>query len=238
MPGCRMSREPTHGRSESTIRAGGLIGGLVPVLVMGALLLGSSGDPVWLMAWVYLGIHAGATAVLAVTIHPGLIEERSARRPGAKRWDRRLVPILWALGSLTLVVAGQDHRYHWTAPFPVSVQVGALAVFVIGYAIVILAGVSNEFFSGIVRIQEERGHHVISTGPYAQVRHPGYLGLLLCLGSEPMLFSSFWALIPGGLTVGLLVLRTYLEDQTLRRELNGYPEYCSRVPFRLVPGIW
>jgi len=229
---------PKHGRSVRAIRARGLIGGLIPVLVMGALLLGSSGDPVWLMAWIYLGIHVGATTILALTIHPDLIEERSARRPGAKLWDRRLVLILWALGSLTLIVAGLDYRSHWTVPFPVLIQVGALAIFIIGYVIVILAGISNEYFSGIVRIQEERGHHVIMKGPYARIRHPGYLGLLLCLGSEPIMFNSFWALIPGGTTVGLLLLRTYLEDQTLRRELNGYPEYCSIVPFRLVPGVW
>jgi protein-S-isoprenylcysteine O-methyltransferase Ste14 len=231
-------QDTNRGRSERAIRARGLVVGLVPVLVMGVLLLGASGDPSWAMAWIYLGVHAGATAILAATIHPDLIEERSARRLGAKAWDRRLVPVLWLLGLVTLVVAGLDHRYHWTAPFPVPVRVGALSIFLVGHGIVILAGIANRFFSGVVRIQEERGHHVIATGPYARIRHPGYLGLLLCLGSEPLIFNSLWALVPCGMAVGLLVVRTSLEDRTLRRELHGYQEYCRRVRFRLVPGIW
>ena len=97
---------------------------------------------------------------------------------------------------------------------------------------------SNRFFIGMVRIQEERGHTVIQSGPYKYVRHPGYLGSLLFILFTPLMLGSLWALIPAGLTCGVVVLRTYLEDNTLKDELAGYLEYSQVVRSRLLPGIW
>ena len=96
----------------------------------------------------------------------------------------------------------------------------------------------NKFFEPLVRIQTDRGHRVIDTGPYAIVRHPGYvLGYPLFLGM-PLALGSFWALIPAALLCPLLVTRTVWEDRTLREELPGYKEYAQRVRYRLVPGVW
>lgn len=97
---------------------------------------------------------------------------------------------------------------------------------------------TNTFFARVVRIQAERGHHVISTRPYAQVRHPGYVGLCTLGLGMPLLLGSWWAFIPGALEVGLLIVRTALEDRTLQAELPGYGEYAARVRCRLLPGIW
>ena len=97
---------------------------------------------------------------------------------------------------------------------------------------------SNAFFSAYVRIQTERGHAVVSTGPYRWVRHPGYASGLGSTLATPFVLGSVWALVPAGLVVVLLVVRTALEDRTLRKELPGYAEYSGRVRFRLVPGVW
>jgi protein-S-isoprenylcysteine O-methyltransferase Ste14 len=98
--------------------------------------------------------------------------------------------------------------------------------------------VVNPFFEKTVRIQTEHGHHVIDTGPYAFVRHPGYLGFAGWMVSIPLLLASAWAFIPALLAVVGIVVRTALEDRTLYAELPGYAEYTTRVHFRLVPGIW
>ena len=96
----------------------------------------------------------------------------------------------------------------------------------------------NKFFEPTVRIQTDRGHRVIDTGPYAIVRHPGYASGYLLFVGMPLALGSLWALIPAILSCLLLVVRTILEDQTLRNELAGYEEYAQRVRYRLIPGVW
>ncbi|MFQ5824525.1 MAG: methyltransferase family protein [bacterium] len=117
-------------------------------------------------------------------------------------------------------------------------QVSALVVFVFGHAIAFWAMVANKFFSTFVRIQTERGHHVVTDGPYAWVRHPGYTGTILSAIALPISLGALWALIPAFIGACLFVVRTLREDRTLTDELNGYREYTSRVRWRLVPGLW
>lgn len=97
---------------------------------------------------------------------------------------------------------------------------------------------SNPYFYATVRVQEERGHQTITSGPYQYVRHPGYVGAILWIISAPLVLGSWWALIPGGLTAALLIVRTALEDRSLQAELTGYAEYAGRVRYRLLPGVW
>jgi protein-S-isoprenylcysteine O-methyltransferase Ste14 len=89
-----------------------------------------------------------------------------------------------------------------------------------------------------VRIQRERGHHVVTTGPYSFVRHPGYVGWLVLWGGSTLMFGSLWAFIPSVLACAVILVRTALEDRTLQRELAGYAEYSRRVRYRLLPGVW
>ncbi|MGZ9223107.1 MAG: methyltransferase family protein, partial [Anaerolineales bacterium] len=114
----------------------------------------------------------------------------------------------------------------------------ALIVIILGFLFGSWAMVENRFFSGVVRIQKDRGHHVISSGPYRFVRHPGYAGALWTYVFLPMLLDSIWALIPAFLVIGVLVLRTALEDKTLQEELPGYKEFARKTRYRLIPGIW
>ena len=96
----------------------------------------------------------------------------------------------------------------------------------------------NKFFEPTVRIQTDRGHRVIDTGPYAIVRHPGYASAALLIFGMPLSLGSYWALIPAAISYGLLIIRTVWEDRTLQEELTGYKEYAQRVRYRLVRGIW
>jgi protein-S-isoprenylcysteine O-methyltransferase Ste14 len=98
--------------------------------------------------------------------------------------------------------------------------------------------VVNRFFSGTVRIQTERGHHVVTDGPYRFVRHPGYAGALLGFVLIPLLLDSVWAFIPAVLLIAITFVRTALEDATLQKELPGYAEYAQTTRYRLIPGIW
>jgi protein-S-isoprenylcysteine O-methyltransferase Ste14 len=97
---------------------------------------------------------------------------------------------------------------------------------------------TNEFFSRDVRIQEDRGHAVVSDGPYRLVRHPGYAGFIVATLATPLVLGSLWALIPAALATAGLVVRTALEDRTLKEELDGYREFAQQTRYRLLPGIW
>jgi protein-S-isoprenylcysteine O-methyltransferase Ste14 len=108
----------------------------------------------------------------------------------------------------------------------------------VGLAIVTWAEAVNKFFEPTVRIQTDRGHHVVDRGPYAIVRHPGYVGSFLLFGGIALCLGSLWALIPAGLASALLIMRTRWEDQMLQAELPGYKEYTQRVRYRLLPGMW
>ena len=98
--------------------------------------------------------------------------------------------------------------------------------------------INNKFFERTVRIQEERGQTVCTTGPYAYIRHPGYVGFSILFIGTAFILGSRWAFIPVGITIFLLIIRTILEDKTLKNELEGYKEYSEKVKYRLIPGIW
>jgi protein-S-isoprenylcysteine O-methyltransferase Ste14 len=131
-----------------------------------------------------------------------------------------------------------DERYNWSPWIPPVLQIVALGVVAAGSLISVWAAAANKFYGHFVRIQTERGHYVISEGPYRYIRHPGYLGQIIFSLASALASGSLWALIPGGLFAALLVVRTVLEDRTLQEELEGYKEYTRRVRHRLIPCIW
>ena len=141
-------------------------------------------------------------------------------------------------GGLIPLVAGLDELLYWSPEFSMSVKIIAFIIFLAGYALGYYALVENRFFSGMVRIQNERGHHVISGGPYRWVRHPGYAGAILSYLATPLILDSAWTYLPSVFLTIVIVIRTALEDKVLHNELQGYPEYAGRVRFRLFPGVW
>jgi protein-S-isoprenylcysteine O-methyltransferase Ste14 len=213
----------------------------VLVLFYALLLFGAAGGLDWAAGWAYMGIYVAFIALNAILLLPGhreLIAERGRVAPNTQRWDRVLAALYTLIGPAILVVSGLDQRFGWTEPFPLIVPIAACVVMALGYGLFSWAMVSNPFFSTVVRIQTDRGHTVATGGPYRFVRHPGYAGGLAQILATPFLLGSWPALIPAVTLMGILVVRTILEDRTLRRQLPGYVEYAGRVRYRLLPGIW
>ncbi len=214
------------------------------VLVLSAVLFITAGTLNWPMAWVYVGIMLVVTAgsrVLMFRINPELIMERAgyADKQGAKKWDKVLLPVVAIYGPLAiLIVAGLNRRFGWSPSIALWAQIAAMILLILVSILGTWAMLVNRFFSAVVRIQTDRGHTVISDGPYRIVRHPGYAGGVIGDLVIPLALGSAWALIPGVLIAALTVLRTALEDRTLQAELPGYAEYAQRTRYRLLPGVW
>jgi protein-S-isoprenylcysteine O-methyltransferase Ste14 len=176
--------------------------------------------------------------VYLLFVNPEVVVARIRFHRGTKRWDIILLCFLLpAVCAVFLVAALDDRRFHWL-PVPWWVRGIGYVLFLVGVGIFTWAESVNKFFEPTVRIQMDRGHKVIDTGPYAIVRHPGYVGFMLFSVGGALCLGSLWALIPAGLVCVLLVLRTRREDETLQAELSGYNEYAQTVRYKLIPGVW
>ncbi len=214
---------------------------VLSVMGMALLLFWPAGRLDWGMGWALLALWAAWVAALAwIVIHrsPELLMERLGAKKGSKSWDAIIQPGLSLLTAARCVVGGFDQHYGWTTGISLPPQLIFLFIGCLGGALFIWAAASNPFFSQVVRIQSERGQTIAQGGPYRSIRHPGYAGSILMEIAAPMILGSWWALIPSGAFVILMVVRTALEDRALQAELPGYPDYAQKVKYRLVPGIW
>lgn len=215
-----------------------LLGIVVFALVFAAALFGSAGRIDWPLAWCYWGLWVLAQIPLLLLADRNLLADRATDREG-KSWDRALAPLVAFLGPICIwVVSGLDDRLEWSPVFPVALQFVGLLVTAGGTALGVWAVVSNKFFYANVCVRKSEGHHVITSGAYRLVRHPGYLGALLFDLATPIALGSLWAFAPAVATAILLVVRTAWEDRTLHEELDGYAAYSQRTRYRLVPGVW
>lgn len=195
----------------------------------------------WLRGWIFLGLLVVGQSISALCIwkkNPDLLIRRASIGKGTKGWDIVLLS-LFALSYLgILVVAALDRLYGWSEMGVWLWPIGFL-LYIFFVALFTWAMAENPFFEKTVRIQHDRGHRVIDSGPYRVVRHPGYTAAILGLiFATPMLLASWWSFLPALLAAVLLIIRTALEDRTLQRELAGYEEYAARVRYRLLRGIW
>ena len=218
-------------------------GFVIVVLLPPAIMFIAAGRVDWWEAWSMVGVLAVTTiasrAILIVK-HPDLAAERARWTEGQdyKNWDRKLMPIIAIFGLLMWLVAGLDKRFNGSPPLPFVLELVAFAVVVAGYLFSAWAMVVNRFFSAVVRIQTDRGHTVVTTGPYRFVRHPGYAGGAIGYLATPLALGTLWVFIPVLLTIAALVVRTALEDRTLQAELPGYAGYAQQTRYRLLPGVW
>jgi protein-S-isoprenylcysteine O-methyltransferase Ste14 len=205
-----------------------------------AILFVSAGRLDWSMGWAALGIYGAISLAAILLADPEVVKERSQVRAGIQIRDVVVAGVSFLFFyPFTLAVAGVDvGRFRWSPPFPLVVQLAAVAVFALGNGLGLWAVVANRYFSTFVRIQEERGQKVVRTGPYCYVRHPGYAGTAVAAIALPIALGSLWALIPATIGAGGFVVRTLLEDRVLMEELPGYREYARQVRYRLIPGIW
>jgi protein-S-isoprenylcysteine O-methyltransferase Ste14 len=202
-----------------------------------AALFASAGGFAITAFWIYLAILAAVFVAAFAMLDRGLLQERM--RPGG-----RPTPLGLRLLNVVLlvhwVIAGLDRgRLHWSDTIPPWLQALGLSLLALGYGLVFWAMLVNRFFSSVVRIQSDRGQHVVSEGPYALVRHPGYsAGILIVLASGIALGSWLAAAFLVAVVLPFLLYRVVNEDRVLQRRLDGYADYARRVPWRLVPGIW
>jgi protein-S-isoprenylcysteine O-methyltransferase Ste14 len=197
----------------------------------------------WWEAWLYAAVCILGFIISRVLVnrrHSDLLAERVCftRHENAKPWDRLLAPLVGLGGGLIPVVAGLDKLFYWSPAYSLPIRIASLAIILGGFTLGSYALIENRFFSSVVRIQTDRGHRVVSSGPYRWIRHPGYAGGLLTYLSTPFFLDSQWALLPGVFLSVLLIIRTRLEDRTLQDELHGYRDYAKKVRFRLLPGAW
>ena len=211
-------------------------------ILMPLLFFSTAGTVRWPVAWVYLiGQFMFSVSIVAWLNknNPDLLRERMTfMKKSGKSWDKPIVLAFTALSVALYALPGLDAvRYHWTY-VPPTIQLVAFAGLVAGSALVFRVMQVNTFLTPLVEIQRDRGHTVVSTGPYAYVRHPMYAGMTISMISLPLFLGSLWTLAIAGVILTLLFVRTYIEDRTLHRELPGYAEYAQRVRYRIVPGVW
>jgi protein-S-isoprenylcysteine O-methyltransferase Ste14 len=210
---------------------------------MGALLFLGAGTLAWPAGWIFLALMMAVSLLggwMLARHDPGLLAERM-RSPVQKDQpaaDKLLMSLFMPLMFAWLAFMGVDAvRFAWSA-VPLAVQVfGALLLIVsIGFCYWTMR--ENSFAAPVVKLQQERGQRVISTGPYAMVRHPMYFGATFYILSIPPLLGSWWGLLLALAMIGILCIRIPIEERTLRAGLAGYDEYAGRVRYRLVPGVW
>jgi protein-S-isoprenylcysteine O-methyltransferase Ste14 len=207
-----------------------------------ALLFGSAGTLRWLRGWICLAAYIICMSVVGILMrrsNPELEQERSKwKRDDTKKFDKTFLALFIPLTFVQVVVAGFDVvRFGWTrmpfeAVYP-GVIIFAAANALIGWTLAV-----NRHAETTVRIQSDRAHTVITSGPYRIVRHPMYLGTLFMYPATALILGSLWALAVSAIMALLLIWRTAMEDLTLRDELPGYEEFTRTTRYRLLPGIW
>jgi len=196
----------------------------------------------WTRGWISVALSVvcmTALGLVAQRYNPELMAQRARwRRKDTKRFDKTFLSIYLPLVLFHPVLAGLDAvRFRWSSMPFAFVYVGG-AIYVASAAVIGWVMVVNPYAESSVRIQNDRGHAAVSSGPYRFVRHPMYVGVIVMGIAMPLVWGSLWALLLGGVTAMMFVVRTALEDLTLRRELPGYEEYAARTRYRLIPGVW
>ena len=213
---------------------------LVLLVVMGAVLFSSAWTFNYWQAWVFLSVFGLSS--LAVTVYlmkndPKLLERRMHGGPTAeKELSQKIIMSAASIGfAAILIVPALDHRWHWSAVPPYAVIAGNILI-VLGWTIILFVFRENTFTSATIEVVADQ--RVVSTGPYAVVRHPMYSGSLLYFLGIPIALGSWWGLLVGMLMMPVFVLRLFDEEKLLARTLPGYSEYMDRVKYRLVPFVW
>ncbi|TIQ35595.1 MAG: isoprenylcysteine carboxylmethyltransferase family protein [Mesorhizobium sp.] len=209
---------------------------------MGALLFVSAGTLHWPGAWAYLVLMVGLSLTLGVALarrDPGLMNERLSPpiQKNQTAADKILLSVLLAGIFAWQILMGLDFRFGWSA-VPAWLQVTGAIVLLISIWICYLTMLENSFAAPVVKIQDERGQKVITTGPYSYVRHPMYAGAILFFAGTALLLGSWWGLVSVLAFVVLLAIRTFIEEKTLRTGLRGYDDYAENVRYRLIPMVW
>ena len=215
---------------------------LVNMALWTAIIFISAGRLNWLRGWICVVVNVlcmTAAGIMVRLRNPGLLTARSKwRRKDTKRFDKVFLAIFVPLAFLHPAIAGLDVVHFGWSHIPFTAVYPGIALFIFAMALVTWAMVVNPHAETSVRIQTDRGHTVVSSGPYRFVRHPMYVGAILMYPGASLILGSLWAMAMAVVIAVLFIARTALEDRTLRRELPGYEEYAAVTRYRLLPGIW
>ena len=191
------------------------------------------------LIYVSIGLIMTILNYTVLRIDSGLLKERSKPGEGTKKWDKTILGLSFLVTISMYIIAGLDSgRHHWSPDFHWSICLLGIILTASGQLLFLIAQKQNRFFSSTVRIQTDREHVVCETGLYTTVRHPAYLGSIIQASGFPLLFGSLWSIIPVCVLIILFVIRTVLEDRTLRNELKGYPEYSDKTRYKIIPFVW
>lgn len=209
---------------------------LIIMIVMGLVLFLSAGSLKFWEAWIWWSIISALTLFITsyfLKKDPGLLSRRTKVRE--KEQQPGIIRILSFLSLFAYLIPGFDYRYHWSA-VPVWVIISANALVFLGYVFIFLVFKENSYASTIIQVEKEQ--QVITTGPYAIVRHPMYTGLLIMQLFTPLALGSYWALIFSFLFIPMIIFRIRKEEAVLLRDLPGYTDYCIKTRYRLIPSVW
>jgi protein-S-isoprenylcysteine O-methyltransferase Ste14 len=216
--------------------------GIACLLLYIALFFWIAGRIDWLQGWGFILLTLVGQSIHSLYLwrkNPELIRRRMRIGKNTKKWDKIWLAFFAILYMVILYVGALDaSRYGWSAMPGWLWPVGG-ALYVSFLIFLTWAMAVNPHFEKTVRIQHDRNHRVVDSGPYRLVRHPGYIGIISgFILPLPLMLGSWWAMVPAGAMVGWILIRTVLEDRTLQEELEGYREYAQRVRYRLIPYIW
>ena len=212
------------------------------ILAFAVLLFVPAGTLRWGGAWAFLAFMVATGLACGSWLarnNPGLLAERMRSpvqrdQPAA---DKMFLAVFLVVNVTWLVVMGLDERFHPTR-MPVAWQVFGLVLLIASSAFIMWVFIENAFAAAVVKVQPERGHHVVSSGPYAFVRHPMYSAAVLFMIGIALLLGSWWGTAISPIFAVLFAIRIRIEEQTLRTGLSGYADYAARVRYRLLPGVW
>ncbi len=238
-----MSTQPTPPHAEISLHQwlNWLFKLVLLIVFLDAVFFGIAGRLDWLGAWVFTLFYVAFVIFFVVWTArnaPDLLAERSTTAANVKSWDKIILTLYTVALIALLVVAALDAgRFRWSEMPLVGHIVGFLGLAVTGVWIWWVSA-TNAFLSRHARIQDDRGQRVVTSGPYAYVRHPMYAALIPFVLCVALTLGSWWSLVPGAVIAILMIIRTALEDRMLHEELPGYREYAQKVRYRLLPGIW
>lgn len=210
---------------------------LAAFIALAAMFFLTAGTFTYWEAWLYLAILFIPMAFVMVWLlknDPELLERRMRFRE-KETTQKRIISLSWLWFFLAFLLPGLDQRFGWSVVPVVVVLVAALLV-LIGYSVVFWVFRANRYASRVIEVAQEQ--QVIDSGPYALVRHPMYIGSIVLYVFSPLALGSWWAMIPALPIIPILVMRILNEEEILRRDLTGYADYCHRVRYRLLPGLW
>lgn len=232
-------------QNQPTIGARLLMGLAVRLILFPVAIMWPAGTWKWWEAWVLIGMWMAFLISLTIFLlhrDPALLIERMKAGPvqkGQKTWDKVVMLLMFALAIGFYIIPGFDVvRFEWSEPFPLWIEFVAMIIHIPCFVFLGWVMKTNTYLSPVVKIAHDRGHQVVTDGPYAIVRHPMYSAVIVLLFVFPVSVGSKFGLIPAALMAALFVIRTYFEDRTLHAELPGYTKYARITLYRLIPGIW